>query len=61
MSRLNNRDKKLLENIKTMYPGAGEEFILEIFHNIRGRQAIFYSNDMNDDSNPDVEYFGMSD
>lgn len=58
---LSKKDIKLISNLKELYPGAGEEFILEIFHNIRGRQVIFRLNDLNDDSNPDVKFFDMSD
>lgn len=58
---LSKKDIKLISNLKELYPGAGEQFIIEIFHNIRGRQVIFHSNDLNDDSNPDVKFFDMSD
>jgi len=57
----NKEDQKLIDNIKTLYPGASDDFIYTLFHNIRGKQNLLGHPKVNDDSISDTNYFGMSD
>jgi len=54
-------DQELKEQLKLLYPGASEDFISTLFHNIRGKQDLFGHPQVNDDSISDINYFGMSD
>lgn len=54
-------DQNLINNLRSLYPGASDDFISNIFHNIRGKQNLFGHPNVNDDSISDTNYFGMSD
>jgi hypothetical protein len=54
-------DQELKEQLRLLYPGASEDFISTLFHNIRGKQDLFGHPQENDDSISDINYFGMSD
>lgn len=54
-------DQNLINNLRSLYPGASDDFISTIFHNIRGKQNLFGHPKVNDDSISDTNYFGMSD
>jgi hypothetical protein len=59
---LSKKDQKLKEHFESMFPkGTSEQFIMAMVHSLKGKQEIWDSIDMNDDSKSDREYFGSTD